>query len=529
LWRSFGIYSAQVKFQFRLTQDEVDSIATAGFWPNLLGAAILPGLFNDRFGPRWTIVGAAVCTGGGLMLFWLTMVGTLPVIFGSAQRQLMVFEGLRSWGNQWPSAAVLPCHMKNFPAWREPTLSILVVALLKCVGSVGGGLSVQFYLAFMSPDQTTYILFLSICIFFIYLFAVPMLVVFPDPPRGDPYVERRRFFPAFAITIVMIAAILANSYISGDVSRELRFCFAGGLIVLFCLVGLSLAVDLPCFKRGSGSGSGGNGLTGPLLDVGAATGHSVTGAVDGPQLPVVLYGQFGLSQSMRTVDCWLMVFCTLATCAASGVVSVNVAQICESLSHDNSTPFVVTIYSVGTAIGRLASTAVVELLRLGGQQRSLSFSLTCLVAMAGQLLLATSAWAAVLVGVLLSGMANGAVWTIIPIVMADLYGLENLGANYKVTCIGEAVGYLAISRGLAAHLYQQAIGNQQQQSTSSSGSDADDHGTTTTCLGSQCFRETFLICAGLCLVATLAGIWLGHRTSARSKELWRQQKEERLN
>jgi MFS family permease len=172
---------------------------------------------------------------------------------------------------------------------------------------------------------------------------------------------------------------------------------------------------------------------------------------------------------------------------------------------------------------------VVELLRLGGQQRSLSFSLTCLVAMAGQLLLATSAWAAVLVGVLLSGMANGAVWTIIPIVMADLYGLENLGANYKVTCIGEAVGYLAISRGLAAHLYQQAIGNQQQQSTSSSGSDADDHGTTTTCLGSQCFRETFLICAGLCLVATLAGIWLGHRTSARDKELRQQQKEERVN
>jgi hypothetical protein len=66
---------------------------------------------------------------------------------------------------------------------------------------------VQFYLAFLAPDQTSYILFLAVCIFFIYIFAVPVLVVFKDPPRGDPYVERRRFIPAFSITIVMIAAI----------------------------------------------------------------------------------------------------------------------------------------------------------------------------------------------------------------------------------------------------------------------------------------------------------------------------------
>ena len=80
-------------------------------------------------------------------------------------------------------------------------------------------------------------------------------------------------------------------------------------------------------------------------------------------------------------------------------------QPCLSLfaGHDGSTPFVVTIYSVGTAIGRLASTAAVETLRLAGRQRSLSFALTCLVATVGALLLATSAWPAVLAGVFLSG------------------------------------------------------------------------------------------------------------------------------
>ena len=36
---NFGIYSAQVKQQYGFSQDQLDSIATAGFWPNLVGAA----------------------------------------------------------------------------------------------------------------------------------------------------------------------------------------------------------------------------------------------------------------------------------------------------------------------------------------------------------------------------------------------------------------------------------------------------------------------------------------------------------
>jgi MFS family permease len=151
-----------------------------------------------------------------------------------------------------------------------------------------------------------------------------------------------------------------------------------------------------------------------------------------------------------------MVFCTLAVCAGSGVVSVNAAQICESLGHSGSTPLMVTVMSAGTAIGRLASTAVVELLRLRHQQRSLAFMLTCLVALAAQLLLATGTWLGMLAGTFLAGLSNGGVWTIIPIIMGDLFGLENLGANYKVTTVGEAVGFLSISWWLAAHICKTA-------------------------------------------------------------------------
>ena len=91
---NFGIYSAQVKQQYGFSQDQLDSIATAGFWPNLVGAAIIPGLVNDRYGAPVTLVGAGVFTFLGLFVFWLTISEGIPIVAGSPHAQLMLCAGL---------------------------------------------------------------------------------------------------------------------------------------------------------------------------------------------------------------------------------------------------------------------------------------------------------------------------------------------------------------------------------------------------------------------------------------------------
>jgi len=55
----------------------LDSIGMAGYWPNLVGAAIIPGLVGDRFGGGAAMLGAALCISTGLMLFWATLVGVV--------------------------------------------------------------------------------------------------------------------------------------------------------------------------------------------------------------------------------------------------------------------------------------------------------------------------------------------------------------------------------------------------------------------------------------------------------------------
>ena len=57
---------------------------------------------------------------------------------------------------------------------------------------------------------------------------------------------------------------------------------------------------------------------------------------------------------------------------ATGVVSVNVAQICEAAGRPHATPFLLTLYGTGSAVGRLGSTAIAEALRRAGQPNSYS-------------------------------------------------------------------------------------------------------------------------------------------------------------
>ena len=150
------------------------------------------------------------------------------------------------------------------------------------------------------------------------------------------------------------------------------------------MIGLSLVFDTSCTAK-AGAAAPGPALGAPLLGNGAG-GFTVqddsvaaeppAAAAAPPKLregesPAV-YGELNIWQTMGTLDCWLMVFCTFATMASNGVVSVNVAQICEAAGRPHATPFLLTLYGTGSAVGRLGSTAIAEALRRAGQPNSYS-------------------------------------------------------------------------------------------------------------------------------------------------------------
>ena len=45
----------------------------------------------------------------------------------------------------------------------------------------------------------------------------------------------------------------------------------------------------------------------------------------------------------------------------------------------------------------------------------------------------------------------------IPLISADLFGLENLGANYKTATLGEAVGFLLVGKVRPPRTFESAL------------------------------------------------------------------------
>ena len=184
---------------------------------------------------------------------------------------------------------------------------------------------------------------------------------FPGPERADHPDEPGRFVVAFVTVAVVIVASIGNAYVSEGLSHGVRALFAAAILVLFSVIGLSLVFDTSWSKRSAHSSAVGVPvLESPLLGNDGSTGFTIQQDAEMVVLskqsragvsPAV-YGELNMWQTMATLDCWLMVFCTFATMASNGVVSVNIAQICQAAGRPHATPFLLTLYGTGSAIGR---------------------------------------------------------------------------------------------------------------------------------------------------------------------------------
>lgn len=165
---------------------------------------------------------------------------------------------------------------------------------------------------------------------------------------------------AFVTVAVVIVASIANAYVSDGLSHGVRALFAAAILVLFSVIGLSLVFDASWSKRSAHSAVSAPVLGSPLLGNDGSTGFTVQEDAEivarskqsRAGVSPAVYGELNIWQTMATLDCWLMVFCTFATMASNGVVSVNIAQICQAAGRPHATPFLLTLYGTGSAIGR---------------------------------------------------------------------------------------------------------------------------------------------------------------------------------
>ena len=190
------------------------------------------------------------------------------------------------------------------------------------------------------------------------------------------------------------------------------------------------------------------------------------------------------------------------------MLTINMGQMVQALGYaPRATAACLALFSAAQAVARVASGAVSEsalqwptrIFGIAGVPRTAFLVLCCALAVAGHAVLATAVAGQrdhFIVGIMLTGLSFGGLWPLMVLIMGDLFGTGNHGANYMFadgfTC---AVGTLSIAKFLTQSVYEAHV--------------ADD---ATECYGEQCFRQTHLTIAALCLVSLLACVVLLYKT-----------------
>lgn len=217
---------------------------------------------------------------------------------------------------------------------------------------------------------------------------------------------------------------------------------------------------------------------------------------------------FTLIQAFIKADFWLLFF-ALVCGSGTGLTAIdNMGQMSESQGYENSSVFV-SMLSIWNFLGRLIGGSASEVLaRTYGLPRSWALAISQFLMAIGNILFAM-AWPGTLyVGTLLVGIGYGSHWGIVPPILSELFGLKNFGMIYNFHIMSSPVGSLFFSGFLAGYLYDLEAAKQYAAGLTSSAS---------TCVGASCFRWTFLIMTGVCVV----GICLATVVSIRTRRVYK--------
>jgi hypothetical protein len=217
-----------------------------------------------------------------------------------------------------------------------------------------------------------------------------------------------------------------------------------------------------------------------------------------------------LLQLIRTPSAWLLLWTTTILVGAGTVETNNMDEMVESLGLPSKvTSASLALFSVAQAVGRVATGAVSEaalnwntkrcMIDIG-VPRPFFLVLASLVAALSHFMLGLASRQLFFVlGSMLSGAAFGMVWPLMVLIVGEVFGTANAGANYMFyDGFSSAIGTLLLTKGLAQRVYE--------------GHSAVD---SSACQGQKCFQLTHLLvsAASLTCVVTSAGLLYASRST----------------
>ncbi|KAI5067526.1 hypothetical protein GOP47_0018054 [Adiantum capillus-veneris] len=481
---TFANYSVELKAILGVNQVQLNGLSSAKDVGKAFG--VFAGLLSDHL-PPWTIL----------------LIGSLEGMVGYGVQWLVISQKIQPlpyWmmcvvmcmgGNSttWMNTAVLVTCVRNFQRNRGP-----VSGILKAYVGLSTAIFTDLCTSLFTGNASAFVLMLALIPLGVCVVAMFLLKpVESEFNVGKEHEESRCFTILNCVAIVLALYLLAYD-LSGIESELFSKLIAGGLgLILVAPVALPIYLHVKVAR-----GKRQTTLKEPLLtnrkqeetkEAAIIKDAEKVAPAGGGQDGFNVYNgkkkigdDFTVVEALRTADFWLLFFCFLCGVGTGMAVINNMGQIGQSMGYSSVSIFV-SLISIWGFFGRLGSGALSEaLIRWKAVPRPVLLAVSQLVMVLGYVSLAVGATGSLYVGSIVVGICYGVRLAVSVPVASEMFGLRIFGLMYNLLILNLPLGSFLFSSLLAGFLYDY---------------EAAKEGSSTTCLGSHCYRLVFLVMAGI--------------------------------
>ncbi|KAI4351489.1 hypothetical protein L6164_005855 [Bauhinia variegata] len=519
----FSLYSPDIKSALGYDQTTLNLLS---FFKDLgANLGVFSGLINE-ITPPWVVLSmGAVLNFFGYFMIWLAVTHRIarPQLW---MMSLYIYLGAnsQSFAN---TGSLVPC-VKNFPESRG-----VVLGITKGYVGLSGAIITALYYAFYFNDTRSLILligWLPAAISFTFLRTVRYI-----RPVHQPN-ELKVFYKFLYISLglagfLMVMIIMEKKF---NFTRS-EYGLSAGMVIFFLFLPLAVVI-LEEFKiwqskklamidpspvkivtqgekiNSEETTSNANSLSDLSSNSKETISPKPTEEVRWWQNvfnPPPRGEDYTILQALFSID--MIVLFIAGTCGVGGTLTAidNLGQIGASLRYPKkSISTFVSLVSIWNYLGRVFSGFVSEHILVKYKfPRTLMLTLILLLACVGHLLIAFGVPGGLYVASVIIGFSFGAQWPVIFAIISELFGLKYYSTLYNFGGMASPIGLYALNVRVAGHLYDveakkqlAAMGLKRQE------------GKELTCVGTNCFKMSFLIITAAALFGAMISLILVART-----------------
>ncbi|XP_042506647.1 protein NUCLEAR FUSION DEFECTIVE 4-like [Macadamia integrifolia] len=504
----FGTYSKQIKKSLGYDQTTLNLL---GFCKDLgASVGVLSGLIAEVT-PTWFVllVGAGL-NFTGYFLIWLAVVGKIPK---PAVWQMCVFITIGANSQNFANTGSLVTCVKNFPESRG-----VMLGLLKGFVGLSGAIMTQMYLAIYGDDASSLILLIGwlpalISIIFVYSIRVIKVVRQPN--------EINVFYHFLYVSLALAAFLMIMTILQ----KQIVFTHAAYIasvtvvfVILFIPLGIAIREEYALWNLK-------NQPINPPSDIAIGKGQTPESkqiaaepspAQNKPKTSCWnIFSKpdrgedYGILQALLSVDMLILFIATFCGQGSCLTAIDNLGQIGESLGYSpRIVKSFVSLVSIWNYCGRVFAGFLSEYLLVKMRfPRTLMMTMMLLLSCVGYLLIAFPFPGSLYVASVIIGFAYGAILTLLFAIISELFGLKYYSTLFNCGQLATPLGSYVLNVRVAGKLYDREALKQLAQKGLDRSAVKE-----LTCIGSQCYRFSFIVLAAASFFGALVSFILVIRT-----------------